>query len=31
VTLRKLAPGKPQWAGEHSALEGDLIASGEPS
>ena len=31
VTLRKLAPGKPQWAGEHSAFEGDLIASRERS
>ena len=31
VTLRKLAPGAPQWAGEHSAFEGDLIASEERS
>ena len=31
VTLRKLAPGKPQWAAEHSSFEGDLIASGERS
>jgi len=29
--LRKLAPGKPQWAGKHSAFEGELIASGERS
>jgi multidrug efflux pump len=25
VTLRKLAPGKPQWVGEHSAFEGDRM------
>jgi multidrug efflux pump len=25
VTLRKLAPGKPQWESEHSAFEGDRI------
>jgi multidrug efflux pump len=26
VALRKLAPGKPEWAGEHSSFEGDLAA-----
>jgi multidrug efflux pump len=31
VTLRKLAPVKPQWTGEHSAFEGSPVATGERS